>query len=186
MQANQHAAGQQVVGLGSLIAYGQVCTIQSHTVCTSAMSKHATCMCLALSAARKAVSCGQSSRHCTLTNNWWQSLQGSHISYDCDINFLQVNCEVLVPHHACRSVSIMTDASGFTAWFLSHCLLVRQQQGQQAYLDTECSCLCTVSNVTGCDDVYTSSKASPCTGAHHVKHSSFNTTVACLFWCLSR
>lgn len=93
--------------------------------------------------------------------------------------------EMLVPHHACRSVSMMTQASRWTPCFLSRYPPVYQQQGQQAHLDTKRSCLCRIPNVTGCDDVYTSSKASPCIEAHHV-YSCFKSTMACLFWCLSK
>ena len=169
-----------------MIAYGQVCPV--HT------GVHNCCVQTCYTNVPSIVCSTQGCKLCTqqqalyLDQQWVAIAAGfpHQLRWQHQLPAGMSNCEMLAPHHACRSVSIMTDASGFTAWFLSHCLLVFEEQGQHAHLDTKRSCLCRVSNVTGCDDVYTRSKASSCTGAHRVRHSCFNTTVACLFWCLSR
>lgn len=161
MQANTRAAGQQLVGLGSLIAYGQVCTIHSSTgvhIC------HAQTCCKDV----PSIVCStQGCKPCKQQQMLYldQQLAAIAAAFPRQQQLRRqlpagiLNCEEM-SFHTCRSVSIMTQASG-NAWLLSHCLLVCEEQGQQAHLDTKCSCLCRVSDVTGCDDVYTSSKASP-------------------------
>ena len=104
-----------------------------------------------------------------MSNNCGQSLKRAHISNNGDINLLQVHMLVSKQGLQVKGGTNQKDLAAELHQLHKSIGMTRLPEVcnccvSGVYLDTEGGCISGVTDITGCDDVYASSKACTCTG----------------------